>query len=148
MFSRRAGLSYERRGGPTVSGGAERDTFSVLGEERERERDSSDTDGWTPPSSTLLEHEICDTEWKADLFQWSGGGKAMNLWSGNVYVLLIWSGGRPGTRWPKTDVYQRKAGRKRTAAGGHSSDCIPAIWFCQPFCFYFFLAVVVSIYIR
>ncbi len=74
MFSRHAGLSYEWRGGPTVSRGAERDTFSVMGE-RERERDASDTDGWTPPSSTLLEHEICDTEWKADLFQWSGGGK-------------------------------------------------------------------------
>lgn len=44
----------------------------------ERESDASDT-VQTPPSSTLLEHEICDTEWKADLFQWSGGGKAMNL---------------------------------------------------------------------
>lgn len=75
MFSGRAGLSCEWRGGPTVSRGAERDTFCVV---RERERDASNT-VQTPPSSTLLEHEICDMEWKADLFQCSGGGKAMNL---------------------------------------------------------------------
>lgn len=71
MFSGRAGLSCEWRGGSKVSRGAESDTFCVV-------RDGSDT-VQTPPSSTLLEHEICDMEWKADLFQWSGGGKAMNL---------------------------------------------------------------------